>query len=73
MSEVIKTIQNLPFKTMKKVMEKAYREMINDHNDYEMLPIQIDNEIHYIPEPVWELIQRLATTEKMENKWITKQ
>ena len=47
--------------------------MINDHNDYEMLPIQIDNEIHYIPEPVWELIQELATTKKMQDKWITKQ
>ena len=73
MSEAIKTIQNLPYKTMKKVMEKAYKEMINDHNDHEMLPIQIDNEIHYVPEPVWQLIQKLATTEKMQDKWITRQ
>jgi hypothetical protein len=72
-SEAIKTIQNLPYKTMKKVMEKAYKEMINDHNDHEMLPIQIDNEIHYVPEPVWQLIQKLATTEKMQDKWITRQ
>ena len=73
MSEVIKSIQHLPFEKMKKVMEKAYREMINDHNDYEMLPIQIDNEIHYVPEPVWLLIQKLATTEKVQEKWIIKQ
>ena len=73
MSEVIKTIQNLSYTKMKKVMEDAYKEMINDHNKHEMLPIQIDNEIHYVPEPVWQLIQKLATTEKMLDKWITKQ
>ena len=60
MSESIKKIENLPYKKMLKIMKNAHSDMVSEYEKYEMLPIEISNQIYYIPKPVWKLIERLA-------------
>ena len=60
MAESIKSLENLPAKLQKRIMEDAYKEILSKEKGEKTLPLSLNGIVYEIPEPVWRLIEKLS-------------